>query len=129
MPLLLRKGSKEHPDFTALNAYLDELYGAILYGDIRKLGDTQVLNLSLQCLDEAYVLEKEPIATMAMELLLSLLLHPMIEDGGFEKESIGQEKQYLADPVSYTHLDVYKRQPREVSSKRCTARAFSMRML
>lgn len=99
VPLLLRKGSKEHPDFTALNAYLDELYGAILYGDIRKLGDTQVLNLSLQCLDEAYVLEKEPIATMAMELLLSLLLHPMIEDGGFEKESFGQEKQYLADLI------------------------------
>ena len=44
---LLSRSCKDYPDFTSLNAKLDELYGASLGCSVRKIGDAQVLSLSL----------------------------------------------------------------------------------
>ena len=61
IPFLLRKGYKDCPDFTKLNARLAELYGASLDCDVRKAGDNQILNLSIQGLDNRFALQQEDI--------------------------------------------------------------------
>lgn len=99
LPFLLRKGCATCPDFTELNKQLTALYGAYLGADVRKIGDSQVLNLSISCLDDAYALEGEPLTQKAVAILTDILLKPAFVDGRFKEEDLKVEKQNLIDLI------------------------------
>lgn len=99
LPFLLRKGSADFPDMTLLNRELMRLYGASLDADVRKVGDNQVLNLSISYLDDAYALEQESIGVRAAEILVSILLRPNWQDGVFGAEDFQIEQQNLIDLI------------------------------
>ena len=56
--------------FTELNRRLASLYGAALDADVRKVGDDQIINLSVQSLDDRFTMENEQIIKACCELLL-----------------------------------------------------------
>lgn len=61
VPFVLRLRYKDCPDFTQLNEKLCDLYGAIVDGDVRKYGAYQIINLSVQSLDDRYSIAGEPL--------------------------------------------------------------------
>ena len=69
LPFILRKGYKDCPDFTQLNRRLNELYGAYLDADVRKIGDNQVLNLSIASIDDAFALDGEKMVEELSRIL------------------------------------------------------------
>ncbi|MDY3988225.1 MAG: insulinase family protein [Massilioclostridium sp.] len=99
LPFLLRKGCATCPDFTELNKKLMGLYGAFLGADVRKIGDSQVLNLSISCLDDAYALEQEPLTQQASSILADILLKPAFVEGKFKEDDLKVEKQNLTDLI------------------------------
>lgn len=120
VPFVLRKRFRDCPDFTRLNERLCELYGAALDADVRKYGAYQILNVSIQSLDDRYTLENEPIVAECAKLASNLLLDPYFVDGVFDERDFALEKQYLIDTIESEIND-----KRDYAVSRCQSLLFA----
>lgn len=96
---LLKRSCKEYPDFSLLNGKLDELYGASLSASVSKTGESQVLTLSLTCLDDRFALTDESIAEQCAQLLASMIFSPNCKNGSFGAENLAAEKRLLIQRI------------------------------
>lgn len=99
IPLVLRRGSREHLDMREISAALDELYGGSIEPLVAKKGETQCIGFTATFLDDAYALNAEQILKPATRLLGELLLHPRTENGVFYKEYVRSEQENLVDHI------------------------------
>lgn len=99
VPMVLRRGTVEHPDMESLSAALDELYGGSLEPLVRKKGETQCVGFAGSFLDDAYALEGEKVLEPAAELMAEVLLKPYTQDGAFCPDYTRQEKDNLIDRI------------------------------
>ncbi len=99
VPFVLRLRYRDCPDFTRLNEKLDDLYGAIVDADVRKYGAYQIINLSVQALDDRYAIQPAPLVRECADLACGLLFDPYLEDGRFAEEDVRLEKQNLIDTI------------------------------
>ena len=99
VPMVLRRGTVEHPDLESLSAALDELYGGSLEPLVRKKGETQCVGFAGSFLDDAYALEGEKVLEPAAELMAEVLLKPYTQDGAFCPDYTRQEKDNLIDRI------------------------------
>lgn len=100
VPLLLRRGSKNLPDFSALNAKLDMLYGASLNIDISRLNAYQQLSLSINFLDNRYAMDGEDLSKQCADLIIDLIFNPNFgSDGAFNKNAVELERKELIDSI------------------------------
>ena len=97
LPYILRRSCRSYPDFTSLNGHLDELYGATLSASVRKLGEAQLLNISINSIDDRFVPDGGSVAAEAAELLAQLLFEPKLENGTFCLSDVEQEKRLLLE--------------------------------
>lgn len=96
---LLKRSCKEYPDFSLLNGKLDELYGASLSAGVLKSGESQVLSLSLTCLDDRFALTDESITEQCAELLASMIFNPNCKSGSFGADNLNAEKRLLIQRI------------------------------
>lgn len=99
IPFILKKRFKDIPDFTKLNQKLDDLYGSVLDGDVRKFGDYQILNLYISGIDNKYALKSEDIVSEITNIIGKVLLDPVLEDGHFLDKDVEIEKNMLVDTI------------------------------
>ncbi len=100
VPFILRKGCRECPDFTTLNARLEELYGAALSADVSKYGAYQILEISIHGLDDRFALGSEKITRECASLLASVALDPKLDGQNLFMESdVASERQYVIDTI------------------------------
>ena len=99
LPYLLRRGSKNCPDFTELEKSLCELYGASLSAEVGKTGERQILSCSIVGIDDRFALEGESISAGCARLLGEILLAPNITQGAFPEEDFRLEQQNLIDTI------------------------------
>lgn len=99
---VLRRGSTDYPDLSAINRRLDELYGTALTVRNYLHGDCQVLSLTAEFLENRFL---EPadrgqmdLLTRVMEVMAQILLHPLTDsDGSIRARAVEQEKISLSD--------------------------------
>ncbi len=96
---LLKRSCKEYPEFSLLNGKLDELYGASLSASVTKIGESQVLSLSLTCLDDRFALTDESIVEQCAELLAGMIFSPNCKSGSFGSENLNAEKRLLIQRI------------------------------
>ena len=96
---LLKRSCKEYPDFSLLNGKLDELYGASLSAGVSKIGESQVLSLSLTCLDDRFALTEESIAEQCAQLLAGMIFNPNCKNGSFGADNLNAEKRLLIQRI------------------------------
>jgi len=120
VPFILRKRFQQCPDFTRLNERLCELYGASLDADVRKYGAYQILNVSIQTLDDRYTIDNEPVVAECAKLVSNLLLDPYLVDGVFDEQDFQLEKQYLIDTIESEIND-----KRDYAISRCQSLLFA----
>lgn len=96
---LLARTSKKYPDLTSMNRKLASLYGAIISPKISKIGEVQVLTLSLICVDERFSLDGEAISEEGLKLLMDCIFAPDITPEGFKEENIQREKRLLIEKI------------------------------
>lgn len=99
LPFLLTRASKKYPDYTKLNEHLAELYGAELDADVQKMGDRQVLSVSVTGLADRYALNGENISSDLSHLLCSVLFEPPFQDGLFPEDGFEQEKRQMCETL------------------------------
>lgn len=100
LQMLLVSATKKYPDYTSLNAALNELYGAALYGDVVKFGDMRIIKFVIAFLDDKFSLNGEKISKDAVELLLSAIFDPPMYDGKFKDEDFQNNKRLLIEQIS-----------------------------
>ncbi len=96
---VLSRSCKAYPDFTALSKKLSSLYGAELSANIRKIGDNQVLSLSVSGLDDRYALGGESIARELSVLLCGVIFKPNLQGEAFVSSEVEQEQRQLLDVI------------------------------
>lgn len=99
LPYLLASSCREHPDFTSLQSKLNQLYGASLSAYADKLGDCQVLRISVAALDDQYTLSGEPVLADCAVLLASLIFDPALENSDFKPVDVAREKRLFLEKV------------------------------
>ncbi len=85
---LLARSTKEYPTPVLLQRKLLSLYGARLSSHMMKLGDAQLLNVSVTVLEDKYALQGENLSTDATQLLCKSVFSPNCENGEFDSEDV-----------------------------------------
>ncbi|MGN1400380.1 MAG: EF-P 5-aminopentanol modification-associated protein YfmF [Bacillus sp. (in: firmicutes)] len=108
LPQVLQGSSKKYPTTGKLRTYLEELYGATLYGNVSKKGEYHIMTLTIEIANEKFLSDKDPLLEKGIQLLTDVLLNPNIEEGGFRENTFDQEKRALIQQIQSLYDDKMK---------------------
>ena len=92
---VLRRGTKEFESQELISKELENMYGAGFDCGIEKSGDYHTLKFYLEVINDNFLPEKEELSQKAIELLISIVFNPYIENCSFKEEYVEQEKSNL----------------------------------
>ena len=95
LPAVLLRGTAKCPDLRSITLRLDDLYGASVSTQVRRVGDYQTTGLYCNFMEDRFALEGDEILAPMMEFVGSLLLDPLLEDGCFCADFVSGEKKNL----------------------------------
>ena len=99
--MLLRRGSKNITTQEEISKKMEELYGASFDCGLDKTGDNQVLKFYVETVNDKYLPKHdENILKIAIQSLFDIVFNPYVEDGGFKKEYVEQEKNTLEKRIN-----------------------------
>ncbi len=111
---VLKRGTESFPDQRALNQRLDELYATGVGIRTDRYGDTMLLGVSAEMLDQQYTDDRVDIFDGTLKILLELLFRPRLENGLFPGRHVDSEKDTLCDIIGAQIND-----PRAYAADRC----------
>ena len=126
VPMVLRRGTADHPDMESLSAALDELYGGSIEPMVRKKGETQCVGFVGSFLDDAYTLDGAGVLEPAAALLGELLLRPYTQDGAFCPDYTRQERDNLIDRIRAQVNDKRQYAQLRVVAEMCAGEPFGV---
>lgn len=91
--------TKDLNTLSKLNAKLEELYGAMLSGNISKFGESYKLQFSIGCIDDRLSLDGESVITQSLDLLLSAVFNPLADDSGFSQKQLETEIRLAVEDI------------------------------
>lgn len=101
LPVLLTRATANTPDMIAMHRRLARLYGAAVTAGVQRLGDCQLLTMTVQSIDNRFALDGEDVAKAAADLLLEMLFCPHLStDGLFDADDFMQEKRCLLERIA-----------------------------
>ena len=78
---ILKRGTGSYPDMIALSKRLEELYSAEIYTKTACFGETQLLQFSLDVLDNRFALEDTDILSEGLHVLEEIIFFPVLVTG------------------------------------------------
>ena len=75
-----------------MNRKLASLYGAVISPKVSKVGESQVITLSLVSVEDRFSLDGKPISEDGLRILMDCIFAPDITPDGFKKENTEREK-------------------------------------
>lgn len=99
LPMVLKRGCKKYPTLSDIEVRLQELYGAELQVGVTKKGENQILTFGIQTIQDRFTPDRSEALPLVTELLLSVLLDPVCQNGVFLDEYVEQEKTNLLDMI------------------------------
>ena len=95
LPMVLRRGTRRHPDMQQISRFLEGLYGTSLSTSVHKVGEWHVLRFQMEVVNERFLPGGAAILRPALVFLRELLADPLEVDGGFQCDFFAQEKVNL----------------------------------
>ena len=92
---VLRRGTNNLKTQEEISKRLEELYGTGFNCGVDKLGNYHVLKFYLETLENTYTLNSENLLQEGINLLLDIVFNPLVENNGFNKVYVEQEKLNL----------------------------------
>jgi predicted Zn-dependent peptidase len=99
IPCVLKRGTKDLPNQLEISKKLEEMYGASFSIGIDKQADFEVLRFYIEVLNDKFLNEKRALTKEALDLLIEVIFNPFVEENGFKKEYVDQEKDNLAKVI------------------------------
>lgn len=95
VPAVLLRGTQKHPDLRAITLKLDDLYGASMGTQVRRVGDYQTMGLYCAFLEDRFALPGDQILGPMVDFLREVLLEPIQDNGAFSTAFVESEKKNL----------------------------------
>ncbi|MBR2744459.1 MAG: insulinase family protein [Clostridia bacterium] len=92
---VLRRGTNTFPSQELISKELEEMYGASFDCGVDKNDDNQVLKFYIESINDDFLPEKYNLNEKSLKLLVDIVTNPLVENGGFKKEYVEQEKYTL----------------------------------
>lgn len=102
MIYLISKTNRQYPTIRDMSTKLDMLYGASIGAGVIKSGESQMLTLMLDCIDDKFAFENESIILDSIRLMLDMLFCPNTENGRFKDSDIKREKKQMIERIKRT---------------------------
>ena len=96
---LLSRTNRDYPDIISMNRKLASLYGAVISPSVKKIGESQVLTLSLISVDDRFSLDGKGISEEGIKLLMDCIFSPDVTPDGFREENMEREKRLLIEKI------------------------------
>ena len=95
IPAVLFRGTRKYPDIRAITLHLDDLYGATVGTQVRRLGDYQLTGFYCAFLEDRFALNGDRILEPMIDFLGQILLDPVTENGSFSESYFEGERDNL----------------------------------
>lgn len=133
LPAVLLRGSRNHPDLRSIIRQLDQLYGASIGAQVRRIGDYQTTGFYCSFMDDRFALPgdrvMEPMLDFAHELLLQPLLDDRYETKVFQEEYVEGEKKNLISTIDSERNDKQVYAMRQLLKTMCKGDSFALSRL
>ena len=96
---VLKRGTTSYPTMPALSKALEYLYSADIYTKTLCIGETQLLQFSLDILDNRFAQDGTDILAEGIRILGELIFSPYLENGLFSEAYFESEKENLLDDI------------------------------
>ena len=105
LPAVLLRGCEGAPDLRSITLRLDDLYGASVGPQVRRIGDYQTTGLYCSFIEDAYTLERDEVLKPMVSFLRQLLFAPILENGVFREDYVNNEKKNLISTIESLRND------------------------
>ena len=126
LPAVLLRGCESAPDLRAITLRLDDLYGAAVGAQLRRVGDYQTTGLSCSFMREEYALNGEQVFGPMIAFLEELLLCPVTENGVFSPEFVESEKRNLLAAIAAQRNDKRAYAGQQMIKRMCKGDSFGI---
>ncbi len=97
---VLRRGTNTMKTQEEISKKLEELYGASFDCGVDKTGDNQVLKFYIESVNDQFLPQQEEnMLKCSINNLFEIVFNPLIENKGFKKEYVEQEKQNMKQRI------------------------------
>lgn len=110
---LLVHSCKKYQDFLSMNKKLSELYGASLSVNVEKMGESQIITLSIEGIDDRYSLDNCSVSEQLTKLLCDVIFDPAFDENRmFNNNVLEQERRQLIEAIEADFNDkrIYAKQ-------------------
>ena len=102
---VLRNSSKKFGSKKLLNAHLEDLYGASLSVNAKKLGKLHTIRFYMQVANEKFLKSAPPLFDATLKTLGEVVLNPKIADNSFDKSIVNLEARLLKEDIESIYDD------------------------
>lgn len=99
IPAVLFRGTRKHPDIRSITLHLDDLYGATVGTQVRRIGDYQLTGFYCAFLEDRFALNNDRILAPMVDFLGEILLDPVTEAGIFSDAAFEGERTNLISVI------------------------------
>ena len=92
---VLLRGTENYPDLRDITLRLDDLYGAAVGAQVRRVGDYQTTGFYCSFTEESFLLRGDQVLAPLVDFLKELLRRPRLENGVFCESFVEGEKRNL----------------------------------
>lgn len=96
---LISKTNREYPSIKAMTSKLSMLYGASIAASVVKSGESQVLRLTLECIDDKFTLNGESVILDSLSLMFDMLFSPNTDGMSFKDDDVRREKRLMIERI------------------------------
>ena len=123
---VLLRGCQQAPDLRQITAKLDDLYGASVGAQVRRVGDYQTTGLACGFIDDRFALPGDQVLEPMIDFMGQLLLHPLKEKDGFCRAYIASEKKNLISALEAQLNDKQAYASGKLLKNMCSGDSFSV---
>ncbi len=95
---ILEDSNEKYPTQSELRNKLDDMYGTVLYTNIAKRGNSHIVSLNLECVNDEYLTDGG-VLDEAIQLMQTVIFNPNMTDGEFNPEVVSREKRSVAERI------------------------------
>ena len=111
---VLETANKSYPTAQILRKHLAALYGADLSTHAYRRGQSHIVDVSLTYVRDEFLSKKNVLTAQILELLHQVLINPLLDEDGFDKNTFEIEKKQLLarleseleDPFFFAHKEL-----------------------
>ncbi|NLO81740.1 MAG: insulinase family protein [Clostridiales bacterium] len=98
IPAVLRRGCEGFVTLMDIQRHMENLYGALFDVGVQKKGERQILRFSMEVVNDDYVGNRGLLA-QSFYFMNRIINRPVLQEGGFVKDYIEQEKENLRNRI------------------------------